>query len=190
MSTPQVHPHIDAGNGHRALSDPDARATRGPRRHGAGVDSRSDVERTTTARLEALAAYVQAWSLTDEALVRAELTRCWTTTSTHVSPFTDPVTGVDGLTRLILDFPAIFPGSAIRMTSDPDLHHDAARFAWRLDSTARIRVLGRDYGFSVEGLNYAEFDQADRIRRVVVFYGPFVSASAYAASLGRGPAGA
>lgn len=175
MSIPHLHDVGDHGSGRIALADTNARAARGGRPRAPGPAS--DAERATTARLEALAAYGRAWSLTDEALIRAELTRCWTATSTHVSPFTDPVSGVDGLTRLILDFPAIFPGAAVRVTSVPDLHHDSARFAWRLDSTARIRVLGRDFGFSVEGLNYAEFDQADRIRRVVVFYGPFVSPS-------------
>ena len=34
---------------------------------------------------------------------------CWTPTSTYVNPLTDVVCGIDGLTRLILDYPVLFP---------------------------------------------------------------------------------
>jgi len=143
--------------------------------HGSGAPVRpADDDLVTRDRVEALAAYERAWSLAEDGAIRAELARCWTAQSTHVNPFTDAVHGVDGLTKLILDFPAMVPGATFRMTSVPDLHHDAARFAWRLQSTARIRILGRDFGFSVEGLNYVEFDEAERIRRVVAFFGPLV----------------
>jgi hypothetical protein len=143
--------------------------------HSSGAPGRhADDELVTRDRTEALTAYERAWSLAEDGAIRAELARCWTAQSTHVNPFTDVVRGVDGLTKLILDFPAMVPGATFRMTSVPDLHHDAARFAWRLQSTARIRILGRDFGFSVEGLNYVEFDEAERIRRVVAFFGPLV----------------
>jgi hypothetical protein len=88
-----------------------------------------------------------------------------------VNPFTDTIQGIDGLTRLILDFPVMFPGAAFRVAGVPDLHHDVARFAWQLRSTARIRTLGRDFGFMVEGLDYVEFDKQNKIRKVVAFYG-------------------
>jgi hypothetical protein len=169
MSTPHVQSLVEHVAGAVAPVGAHYRDDVAPR------DRRVADERTTAARLESLAAYVRAWSFADEARIRAELAGCWTARSTHVNPFTDPVSGIDGLTKLILDFPAIFPGAALRLISVPDLHHDVARFAWRLESTARIRVLGRDFGFSVEGLNYAEFDHYNRIRRVVVFYGPLVA---------------
>jgi hypothetical protein len=169
MWRPSAHPLTEHGSGRVAPFDAHARGNGGRRsRH-------ADDERKTVDRLEALAAYARAWSLTDEGEIRAELARCWTASSTHVNPFTDTVCGLDAVTKLILDFPAMFPGATVRLTSVPDLHHDAARFSWRLQSTASIRILGRDFGFSVEGLNYAEFDQENRIRRVIVFYGPLVS---------------
>jgi hypothetical protein len=125
----------------------------------------------TTARLRAVSAYERAWSLPDAGKIGAELARCWTAHSTHVTPLTDIVQGVDGLTNLILDFPAMFPGATFRITSPPDLHHDVARFAWRRQSTARIRTIGCDFGFSLEGLDYLEFDPEDRIQRVIAFFG-------------------
>jgi hypothetical protein len=134
--------------------------------------TRGDDELVTTARLEAVSAYERAWSLPDAGKIRGELARCWTAHSTHVTPLTDIVEGVDGLTSLILDFPVMFPGVTFRITNPPDLHHDVARFAWRRQSTARIRTMGRDFGFSLEGLDYLEFDPQNRIRRVIAFFGP------------------
>lgn len=164
-----THSLTEHSRGRVDRSDPHGRGGGDPR------CSRTDDELTTTDRLKALDAYVRAWALTEEGTIRAELDRCWTAHSTHVTPFTDPVLGVESLTNLILDFPTMFPGATFRLTSVPDLHHDAGRVAWRLQSTARIRLLGRDFGYSVEGLSYVEFDQADRIRRVVVFIGPLVA---------------
>jgi hypothetical protein len=66
----------------------------------------------------------------------------------------------------------MFPGVTFRITSPPDLHHDVARFAWRRQSTARIRTMGCDFGFSLEGLDYLEFDPHNQIRRVIAFFGP------------------
>jgi hypothetical protein len=133
---------------------------------------RSEVEEVSSDRAEALVAYERAWTLPEESEIRAQLERCWTARSTHLNPLTDTVRGIDALTKLILDFPAMFPGAAFRLTSVPDIHHDVARFAWRLRSTARIRMLGRDFGFSVEGCDYVEFDEDNRIRRVIAFFGP------------------
>jgi hypothetical protein len=123
-------------------------------------------------RLQALAAYERAWARPDEDTIGAELARCWTARSTHVSSFTDTVVGVHGLTQLILDFPVMFPGAVFRMTSVPDVHHDVARFGWLLRSTHPIRILGRDFGRSVRGLDYVEFDSENLIRRVIAFFGP------------------
>ena len=145
-----------------------------------------DDELATADRLKSLDSYERAWALPAEGKIRDELGRCWTAQSTHVNPFTDTVQGIEGLTRLILDFPAMIPGAAFRVGGPPDLHHDVARFAWQLRSTARIRMLGSDFGFLIEGLDYVEFDKQNKIRKVVAFYGPLASHTAGAA---KAPAG-
>jgi hypothetical protein len=141
-------------------------------------------------RLKAVGSYERAWTVPAEGNIRDELELCWTPDSTHVNPFTDTVQGIDGLTRLILDFPIIFPGAAFRIAGTPDLHHDVARFAWQLRSTARIRMLGRDFGFSVEGLDYVEFDKQNKIRKVVSFYGPLAPDASGVVKARTGTAGA
>jgi len=164
--SPHLHSLTEYSGGRVARLDPHL--------YGSPGDLRVDDEQETTARLDALSAYVRAWALTDEGSIRAELAQCWTADSTHVNSFTDAVVGFDGLTNLILDFPDIVPGAAFRRTSVPDLHHDVARFSWLLRSTARVRILGRDFGYSVEGLDFVEFDKRNRLRRIVAFFGPLV----------------
>ncbi|MFZ0161801.1 MAG: hypothetical protein WAL50_22455 [Kineosporiaceae bacterium] len=165
-SSPHAHPLAEHSAGRIADGDVNARdaGTRRP--------EQPDDEAVTTRRLEAITAYERAWSLVDEEAIRADLERCWTASSMHVNPFTDTVRGIDGLTQLILDFPAMFPGATFRLSSLPDIHHDVARFSWRLSSTERIRILGRDFGCSVEGVDYVQFDPDHRIRQVIAFYGP------------------
>ncbi len=96
----------------------------------------------------------------------------------HLGAPADTVRGIDGLTRLILDFPAMFPGAIFELSSAPDIHHDVARFSWRLRSSTSIRILGRDFGHSVVGVDYVQFDQDNRISQVIAFYGPLKPAHA------------
>jgi hypothetical protein len=125
--------------------------------------------------MEAVAAYAHAWTRPDEAAIGVELERCWTSQSSHVSPITDKVIGEAGLTGLILDVPVMFPGAHFCITAPTDFHHDSARFAWRLDSTARIRMAGHDFGFSADGQDVLDFDPQNRIRRVITFFEAFGS---------------
>jgi hypothetical protein len=124
-----------------------------------------------TDRERLLAAYERAWVHHEEPGIRAELEACWTPDSTYVSPLTDVVRGVEGLVNLILDFPVMFPGARMEHTSQPDVHHDVAYFTWRLTSTTRIRMLGRDHGLAVDGVDFVEFDPAGAIRRITAFFG-------------------
>jgi len=118
-----------------------------------------------------LSAYVSAWAQDSEADIRRALSDCWTDGSTYTSPITDVVQGVDGLTQLILDLPVMFPDAALGATGRPDVHHGTACLPWRLRSTSRIRTLGRDFGLALDGVDFVEFDDAGRIRRITAFFG-------------------
>jgi hypothetical protein len=118
-----------------------------------------------------LAAYATAWAQQSEQSIRQALEACWTETSTYVSPLTDVVHGVDGLTNLILDFPVMFPGASMGATTHPDVHHDAACVPWRMRSTAPIRTMGRNFGLSLDGVDFVEFDDEGHIRRITAFFG-------------------
>ena len=135
-------------------------------------------------RWRVLAAYTAAWGQNSEEDIRQVLADCWTEASTYVSPLTDEVRGVGGLASLILDFPVMFPGASIGTTRPPDVHHDAACVPWRMRSTAPIRTLGRDFGRALDGVDFVEFDDEGRIRRITAFFGfptPTVAEAARAA---------
>jgi len=121
-------------------------------------------------RDEVIAAYERAWIEQDEEQIRAILELCWTPDSTYVSPLTDTVRGVEGLASLILDFPVMFPGATMTLTSTPNLHHDVACYSWRLTSTERIRTMGRDFGLSLDGLDFVQFGDDGLISTVTAFF--------------------
>jgi hypothetical protein len=124
----------------------------------------------TTDRLAVLTAYARAWSLADKDAIRGELECCWAENSTYLNPFTDRVSGIDGLTRLILDVPVMFPHATVRATTAPDVHHDVARCCWRLRSSSPIRMLGQNFGRSVDGQDFVHFSKDGKIRQVVAFF--------------------
>jgi len=127
-----------------------------------------------------LVAYASAWALNGEEAIRQALDDCWTDASTYVSPLTDVVRGLAGLTNLILDFPVMFPGASMGATGRPDIHHDAACVPWRMRSTAPIRTLGRDFGLCLDGVDFVEFDGTGRIHRITAFFGFTAPATASA----------
>jgi hypothetical protein len=119
----------------------------------------------------ALDAYERAWTRTDEQQVRAEVEECWTAASVYVNPLTDFVHGMDGLIRLILDYPVLFPDAQMRRVGEPQSQDRHVRYAWRLTSTARIRLFGRDFGHTLNGTDIIEFDADKKIKTVVSLFG-------------------
>jgi hypothetical protein len=117
-------------------------------------------------------AYERAWAQFDEGKIRSWLAECWTPSTTYQSPLTDIVTGLDSMVGLILDYQVMFPDAAVERVGDADVHHTHVRWPWRLSSSARIRVLGHDYGHAMHGEDIV--DLADgRISRVVSFFREF-----------------
>ncbi|HEX2810013.1 MAG TPA: hypothetical protein VHN80_27940 [Kineosporiaceae bacterium] len=119
-----------------------------------------------------LAAYERAWQQPDEEeKVRAFVEEFWTPTSSYVNPLIDKVHGIEGLTRLILDYPVLFPDMEIRRVGEPDAVDAYTRYPWRLSSSARIRMLGRDFGHVLEGTDIIAFNDDGAIKTVVSFFG-------------------
>jgi hypothetical protein len=119
----------------------------------------------------ALEAYEHAWTQSDEHHVRAGVEECWTSASVYVNPLTDLVRGVEGLTRLILDYPVLFPDARMYRVGEPDSHGQHVRYRWRLTSTAPIRLFGEDFGLALTGTDIIEFDDDEKIKTVVSLFG-------------------
>jgi hypothetical protein len=81
------------------------------------------------------------------------------------------VRGIEGLTRLILDCPVLFPDVDIRRVGEPDTVDAYMRHPWRLSSLARIRMLGKDFGHVLEGTDILAFNDDGAITTVVSFFG-------------------
>jgi hypothetical protein len=116
-----------------------------------------------------LQAYALAWAECEEEAIRSWLGLCWTERSTYVNPFTDIVRGTDGMTALIMDYPVMFPDVAIRPGGDLRRRDERIAWPWRMSSTCRIRLLGRDFGRELIGADVVRFDGDGRIADVVAF---------------------
>lgn len=118
-----------------------------------------------------LEAYERAWACIDDQDVRDWVELCWTPASIYVNPLTDLVHGIDGLTRLILDYAVLFPDARLRRRGEPQAQDRHVCFPWRLTSSAPIRMLGEDFGRVVDGMDIIEFDDDEKIKTVVSIFG-------------------
>lgn len=108
--------------------------------------------------------YCQAWSEPAEER-RAELLReVWAASASY----TDPTVHTQGVAELLAHIAKVRarrPGSKVIRTSQVDVHHEVARFAWRA-----VEANGKELP---EGVDIA-FLSADgaRIERIIGFFGP------------------
>lgn len=93
-----------------------------------------------------------------------------TPTGRYVDPITDPVTGVDSMVDLILDFGRRFPGAALTPTGTPEFHHHVGRFGWVMTAPAPIVVGDIDHGHTLRGFDVVEFAPDQRIAGIVGFF--------------------
>lgn len=108
--------------------------------------------------------YCASWSDQDADRRRALLLSVWGDGATY----TDPTAHADGADALLAHIGAIqarYPGARIVRTSEVDVHHGIARFAWTF-------VLADGSSFP-EGLDIAFLDaDQTRITRIIGFFGP------------------
>ncbi|WP_158799805.1 isomerase [Pedobacter sp. L105] len=90
---------------------------------------------------------------------------CWTQESTYVDSQNGPVKGLDGLAGLINGFHEQMPGQQIQQRSKVDAHHNGGRFSWE-----NIQ----DNGEKIEGMDYFEYNDQNKITRIIGFFGPFI----------------
>src|SRR3989337_1108123 len=113
--------------------------------------------------------YCAAWS--DE---NAQQRRAWLLPiGSEGATYTDPTvhaTGAEELLAHIARVLAKHPGARILRTSDVDVHHGIARFAWKF--------VMPDGSSLPEGLDIAFLDSGQkRITRIIGFFGPLVRSS-------------
>jgi hypothetical protein len=112
---------------------------------------------------EAVAAYGAAWNERDEAARSALLERAWS----EDGIYQDPSARAEGRAELVAHiggFQALAPGHTIELVSGVDHYGSLFRFAWEMRN-GQERVL--------EGVDFGEFADDGRIRRITGFFGPF-----------------
>jgi len=108
-------------------------------------------------------AYLAAFSAPDDDERANLVTRAWAPDG-H---FADPLfaaTGHDELIALAASVPELYPGHRFARTSGIDLHHDHARYTWVFEAADGTPV--------IEGVDVAQIGAADRLVRVIGFFGP------------------
>ncbi|WP_395449648.1 hypothetical protein ACHMW7_07400 [Aminobacter sp. UC22_36] len=107
--------------------------------------------------------YCAAWSAESAEQRRALLLSVWSEGATY----TDPTVHAEGAEELLAHIAGIqgkHPGARILRTSDVDVHHGVARFAWRF--------VMPDGSSPREGLDIAFVDpDQKRITRIIGFFG-------------------
>jgi hypothetical protein len=107
--------------------------------------------------------YMEAWNEADEAKRLALLARCWSDRGRYVDPNVD-LEGRAALAQHIAKVQASRPGARLEFVSGIDVHHDVARFLWRL-----VRADGTRGDISID---FGEVDEDGLLVRIVGFFGP------------------
>jgi len=118
-----------------------------------------------TKNIEALIdRYCEAWNEPDERQRTALLTSVWALEASYTDPRVHAASAQE-LLQHIAAMQARRPGARVVRTSAVDLHHDVARFAWRVEQPDGTAL--------PEGLDVA-FLAADgsKIQRIIGFFGP------------------
>jgi SnoaL-like domain len=117
---------------------------------------------------EVLAAYDAAWNEADAAERERLIARALTEDAELVDP-SGRFQGRPAINERIARFGDRFPGARVTITSGVDEHHGFARYAWTIGGPDGHEIL--------EGIDVIERGEDDRLRRVVMFFGPLSQAT-------------
>jgi hypothetical protein len=112
---------------------------------------------------ETVAAYGAAWNEPDDAARAALLASAWSDDGTYEDP-TGRADGRAALVAHIGGFHVMMPGHTIVQTTGVDVYGCLFRFGWAMRHETDV---------AVEGMDFGEFADDGRIRRITGFFGPF-----------------
>ena len=118
---------------------------------------------------DVLRAYDAAWNESDQEARSQLLERSLTEDAELIDPTTGRFKGRDAINERIAGFSARFPGARLTLTSSVDEHNGFARYAWAINAA--------DGSLILEGIDVVERDDDNRLRRVVMFFGPLPRAT-------------
>jgi hypothetical protein len=109
--------------------------------------------------------YVSLWQEDQhEAAIAEVLATCWTEDGTYTDPQAGVIRGRQAMIGFVKGFFRQFPNASIAATSRVDSHNGSARFGWSIQR--------RDGTVVLEGVDFVDFAEDGRIRRIHGFFGP------------------
>lgn len=111
---------------------------------------------------EMIRQYVAAWNNENLEEFKTAFAQCWAADATYTDPNFELVTGVDGIAGLAQASLELIPVRTFYISAQPDYHHNAGRYIWKVDLPGETR----------EGFDYFEFNEENKITRLVSFFGP------------------
>lgn len=113
--------------------------------------------------------YFAAWNEPDAAARQRLLEQCWAADGTLISPNGEE-RGHAAVSARISAFHTRWPGARVLLASGIDAHHHILRYGWEIRAADGAPLL--------EGLDVGEQAEDDRLRRVVMFFGPLPAKTA------------
>ena len=118
---------------------------------------------------DVLAAYDSAWNQPDQATRAQLLARSLAENAELVDPTSGRFKGRHAINERIAGFSRRFPGARLTLTSGVDEHNGFARYAWAINAADGAVIL--------EGIDIVERADDNRLRRVIMFFGPLPQAA-------------
>jgi hypothetical protein len=116
---------------------------------------------------DVLTAYDSAWNEPDQAARAELLMRSLAENAELVDPTSGRFKGRDAINGRIAGFSDRFPGARLTLISGVDEHNGFARYAWAINAA--------DGSVILTGIDIVERDDDNRLRRIVMFFGPLPS---------------
>ncbi|WDF55586.1 nuclear transport factor 2 family protein [Mucilaginibacter sp. KACC 22063] len=110
---------------------------------------------------ETILMYTSAWNETERDKIREKIDQCWSPEGTYTDKLTDTITGRDAITNLVISSYQTMGPRTFKVLEQPVNHHRSGRFRW-------MAIFPE--GYPAEGMDYFEFDEQNRITRIVGFF--------------------
>ena len=110
---------------------------------------------------ETIQLYTSAWNEAEPQAIREKIDQCWSDQGTFTDKATDTITGRDAIVDLIAGSYGQTGPRMFQVLAEPAAHHRSGRFRWLM-----IRL----QGYPIEGMDYFEFDEQNRITRIIGFF--------------------
>lgn len=110
---------------------------------------------------ETILAYTSAWNEQEPEVIREKISQCWAPDGTFTDKLTDTITGREAISDLIFRSYELMGPRTFKVLGEPETHHQSGRFRW---------LAIRPEGYPLEGMDYFEFDELNRITRIVGFF--------------------